>query len=66
MEDRRATVPAVQNMVGVSGHLSAWNTRHGSSTVRETGAATQEKEACPLFYSSTIIPYRKAPFLAFS
>jgi hypothetical protein len=49
MEDRRATVPAVQNMVGVSGHLSAWNTRHGSSTVRETGAATQEKVACPIF-----------------
>jgi len=51
MEDRRATVPAVQNMVGVSGHLSAWNTRHGSSTVRETGAATQEKVALSPFLS---------------
>ena len=56
MEDRRATVPAVQNMAGVSGHLSAWNTRHGSSTVRGTGAATQEKVACPLFCLSHGFP----------
>src|SRR5882762_11177460 len=32
-------------MVGVSGHLSARNTRHGRSTGRQTGAGTQEKAA---------------------
>ena len=39
VEDRSATVPAIEHMVGVSGYLSMWNTRHGSSTVRETGLA---------------------------
>jgi hypothetical protein len=49
VEDRRATVPAIEHMVGVSGYLSAWNTRHEKSTVRQTGTGTQEKVACPLF-----------------
>lgn len=33
VEDRRTTVPTIQNMVGVPGHLSGWNTRHGDSMV---------------------------------
>jgi hypothetical protein len=49
VEDRRATVPAIEHMVGVSGYLSAWNTRPEKSTVRQTGTGTQEKVACPLF-----------------
>jgi hypothetical protein len=49
VEDRGATVATIQHMVDVSGHLSARNPRHGESTVRETGAGTQEKVACPLF-----------------
>ena len=49
VEDRRATVPAIEHMVGVSGYLSAWNTRHERSTVRQTGTGTQEKVTCPLF-----------------
>ena len=39
VEDRRATAAAIEHMVGVSGHLSAWNTRNRSSTVCETRAA---------------------------
>ena len=49
VENPRATVPAIEHMVGVSGYLSAWNTRHEKSTVRQTGTETQEKVACPLF-----------------
>lgn len=30
VKNGRTTVPPIQNMVGVSGHLSAWNPRHGS------------------------------------
>src|SRR5436853_7242824 len=54
VEDRGATIPTVEHIVGVSGHFSAWNPRHGESTVRETGARTQEKVACPLFPPSGI------------
>jgi hypothetical protein len=39
VEDRRATAAAIEHMVGVSGHLSAWNMRHRSNTVCETRAA---------------------------
>lgn len=49
VEDRGATVPTIEHMVGVSGHLSARNPRHTKRTVRETGAGPQEKVACPLF-----------------
>ncbi len=41
VEDRSATVPAIEHMVGVSGHLSARNPGHRKSTVHETGAVTQ-------------------------
>ena len=41
VEDRGATIPTVEHMVGVSGHFSAWNPRHGKSTVRETGVGTR-------------------------
>ena len=49
VEDRGATVPTIQHMVGVPGYLSAWNTRHEKRTVREMGVGRQEKVACPLF-----------------
>jgi hypothetical protein len=49
VEDLGAAVPAIEHMVGVSGYLSAWNTRHEKRTVRQTGTGTQEKVACPLF-----------------
>lgn len=49
VEDRGTAVPAIEHMVGVSGHLSARNPRHGTRTVREMGVGTQEKVACPLF-----------------
>lgn len=49
VEDRGATVATIQHMVDVSGHLSARNPRHTKRTVREMGAGTQEKVACPLF-----------------
>ena len=42
-----ATVPAAQKMVGVSGELSAWNTKHGTGKVRERWTGAQEKVACP-------------------
>mgnify|MGYP007044080461 CR=1 FL=1 len=32
VEKHRAAVPAVEHIVGVSGHLFAWDTRHGRST----------------------------------
>jgi len=51
VEDRGATVAAIQRMVDVAGHLSARNPRHGNSTVRETGVGRQGKVACPLFSS---------------
>jgi len=40
VEELGATVPTIQHIVGVSGHLSARNPRHGESTIRQTGAAT--------------------------
>ena len=40
VEERGATVPTIQHIVGVSGHLSARNPRHGGSTIRQTAAAT--------------------------
>ena len=49
VEDRGTAVSAVQYMVGISGHLTAWNPRHGVSRVRQTGVGRQEKVACPLF-----------------
>ena len=49
VKDHGATVPTIQHMVGVSGHLSARNPRHRKTTVRQTGAWRQEKVACPLF-----------------
>ena len=55
VEDHRAPVPTIEHMVDMSGHLSAWNPRHGKSTVREMGVETQEKVACPLFLPLTKI-----------
>jgi hypothetical protein len=55
VEDRGATVATIQHMVDVSGHLSARNPRHGKRTVREMGVGTQEKVACPLFLSSSLL-----------
>ena len=48
VEDRGATIPTIQHMVGVPGYLSARNPRHRKTTVRQTGAWRQEKVACPL------------------
>ena len=48
-EDRRATVPAIQDVVGVSGHLTARNPRHGVHRVGEIGGSDNRKVACPLF-----------------
>ena len=49
VEDCRTTIPSIQDMVGVTGHLSAWNTRHRVFKVREVCVEVQEKVACPLF-----------------
>jgi hypothetical protein len=40
VEDRGATVAAIQHMVDVSGHLSARNPRPGTRTVRAMGVGT--------------------------
>jgi hypothetical protein len=56
MEDRGATVPTIQHMVGVPSDLSARNPRHGKTTVRQTGVGTQVKVACPLFLSPFSFP----------
>jgi hypothetical protein len=52
VEDRGATVAAIQHMVDVSGHLSARNPRPGTRTVCAMGDGTQEKVACPRFCHS--------------
>jgi len=49
VEDCRTTIPSIQDMVGVTGHLSAWNTRHCVHKVREVRTESQGKAACPLF-----------------
>jgi len=49
VEDRGASVPPIEDVVDVSGHLSTRNPRHGKRTVREAGGGMQEKVACPLF-----------------
>ena len=49
VEDRRAAIPAIQDMVGVPGHLTARNPRHGVNRVGEIGGAGKRKVACPLF-----------------
>jgi hypothetical protein len=51
VEDRGAPVPPIEDMVGVSGHLSTRNPRHDRSRVRQAGGGRQEKVACPLFLS---------------
>ena len=48
-EDCRTTIPSIQDMVGVTGHLSAWNTRHCVRKVREVRTESQGNVACPLF-----------------
>ena len=53
-EDRRATVPAIQDMVGVSGDLTTRNPRHGVTRVGEIGGSGNRKVACPLFPSLRI------------
>jgi len=50
VEDCGTAVSAVQYMVGISGHLSAWNPRHDRSRVCQIGVGRQEKAACPLFF----------------
>ena len=50
-EDRRAAIPAIQDMVGVPGHLTARNPRHGVNRVGEIGGSGKRKVACPLFLS---------------
>jgi hypothetical protein len=57
VEDRRATVPAIQDMVGVSGHLTARNPRHGVHRVGEIGGSDNRKVACPLFLSVKLIHF---------
>ena len=43
VEDRRAAVPAIQDMVGVFGDLTRRNLRHGVNRVGEIGAQATEK-----------------------
>lgn len=42
VKDDGPAVAAIAHMVGVSGHVSAWSTRHGVRTVRQAGRAMQE------------------------
>ena len=49
VEDRSAAVPAIQDMVGVPGNLTARNPRHGVHRVGEIGGSGNRKVACPLF-----------------
>lgn len=47
VKDGGATAASVQHVIGMASYLSAWNPRHGSSTVRQTGAETQDKVTVP-------------------
>jgi hypothetical protein len=42
VKDHSPTIAPIQDMVGVPGNLSAWNTRHDVSKVREAFMKTQE------------------------
>ncbi len=39
----------IEHGVGMTGHLSARNTRRGGNSLRQPGAGRQEKVACPIF-----------------
>ena len=46
VKDRCAAVPAIQDMVGVFGDLTARNPRHGVNRVGEIGGSGKRKVAC--------------------
>lgn len=55
VEHRRATISAIQDMVGVTSDLAARNPRHESHSVGEDRVLSKRKVACPLFLSPCLI-----------
>jgi hypothetical protein len=53
VEHRGATGPPIEDMVDVSGHLSARNPRQRQTTVCQRGGWRQNKGACPRFLPSS-------------
>ena len=62
VEDRGATVPTIQHMVGVTSDLSPGNARHGRHSVGDNRVGRQAKSSlspflsCPLFCPTLFCP----------